>query len=161
MRLYFLRHAPALSREEWGASDDLRPLSAKGEDVARAVAARIADLDLGLAAIITSPYERALRTAAEVADALKGEVPLVEDPRLEPESFSVRSLATLLAEYSDASAIMLVGHEPSMSDVLSAVVGGGRFTMKKGGLARVDLGLVSPPRGALAFLVPPKALTEG
>ena len=158
MRLYFLRHGPALSRSEWTVSDDARPLSTRGEAVVRAVASRIAALELGLEAILTSPYERALHTARLVQDALGGEVPLVEDRGLTPDTFCSDSLEAMLEARRPAQVIMLVGHEPSMSEVLSDIVGGGEFVLKKAGLARVDLYSIAPARGELRWLVPPALL---
>ncbi|MBN2848341.1 MAG: histidine phosphatase family protein, partial [Coriobacteriia bacterium] len=140
MRLYLLRHGPALSREEWAGPDELRPLSDSGMDVVRSVAHRVRELDLGIDVIVTSPYERALRTAMLVHGAL--ELPasaLIEDSRLEPGLFDADALGEILRDLSGVKAVMVVGHEPSMGETLAGVIGGGRFVFKKGGLALVDL----------------------
>jgi len=160
MKLYFLRHAPALSREEWDASDDLRPLSVEGAALARNVALRIASMDLGLVAIITSPYKRALGTALPVSEALGAGATLIEDRGLEPGMFTRSSLAGMLARYAAAPALMVVGHEPCMTGVISDVIGGGRLNMKKGGLARVDIDPVTLQDGVLRFFVPPGLLVH-
>jgi phosphohistidine phosphatase len=54
---------------------------------------------------------------------------------------------------------MLVGHEPSFSQVIGQLIGGGRIVMKKGGLARVDVNSIDTLPGELVWLLAPKMLT--
>jgi phosphohistidine phosphatase len=56
--------------------------------------------------------------------------------------------------------MMLVGHEPDFSLTISALTGGGRILLKKGGLARVDLTSSEPLQGELVWLLPPKVMTR-
>ncbi|MDO8847195.1 MAG: histidine phosphatase family protein [Coriobacteriia bacterium] len=156
MNLYMLRHGPALSREEWSGPDDLRPLSADGMRAVADVAARIEALGIGTEVVLTSPYERALRTATMICDVLGDGLLPVPDRRLEPLAFNAPALAEMLEPYIDATAVMLVGHEPSMSVVLSQIVGGGQFVLRKAGLARVKLDPGSLRRGVLEWLAPPR-----
>ena len=158
MRLYFLRHALAYSRSEWDGPDSARPLSEDGLRTAADVAEAIAMMDLGLSAILSSPFERALRTAVIVRDRLPDPPPLVEEPGLEPSAFSLSSLLKMLAPCGDDAAVMIVGHEPSMTGVLEALVGGGRYVLKKGGLLRVDVDTHEPTRAILKWFVPPRLL---
>ena len=158
MRLYLLRHAPAVSRDAWDGPDELRPLSADGEALARAVAVRLHGLRLCIDVAVTSPHERASRTAVLVCEALGGTVPLIEDRRLTPAWFTPATLADMLLEHRQADAVLLVGHEPSMTEVLAYTVGGGRFNLKKGGLARVDLDPEAPRSGVLKLLATPGLL---
>lgn len=159
MRLYLLRHAPALSRREWTEPDAGRPLTENGEEVARSVARRIRQLDLGLEVIVTSPYERALRTAVIVHDELHNHpVRLIEDARLEPARFTLDALDELLRPFDDDASIMLVGHEPSMTEVISQVIEGGRLALKKGGLVRIDTDPGMRTSGTLKWLIPPSVL---
>jgi len=158
VKLYLLRHAPALSREEWQRSDDLRPLSPDGEDLARRIGERIDAMQLGMDAILTSPYERALRTAVLVRERLGDSIPLIEDARLAPGRCTPDTLTEMLAEHFGASALMLVGHEPSMTALIASMVGGGRFTLKKCGLVRVDVDPASPRDGVLKLLTTPGLL---
>ena len=158
MRLYFFRHGPALSRSEWDSADDKRPLSESGESVVRSVSGRMKALDLGVGVILTSPYERALRTAAILQDVLGDEVPLVEENGLEPGAFNLDSLAEMLEPHRTLDSVLLVGHEPSMSSVASELVGGGTFVLKKAGLVRIDLYSGTALSGELRWLVPPSLL---
>lgn len=157
-RLYFLRHGPALARNEWDGEDSLRPLSAHGEDVVRDVARSVASLQLGLEALLTSPYERALRTAVIVHQIVDGAPTPTEEPGLVPGAFTLDSLAEMLRPYERAEAVMVVGHEPSMTEVISAMIGGGRFVLRKGGLARVDVDAAQMDSGVLKWFAPPRVL---
>lgn len=158
MRLYLLRHGTALLRADWSASDDLRPLSPAGKAVVEQVADRIAALDLGLDAILTSPHERALRTASIVHERLGTGPSLASDPNLEPRRFTAATLAETLERHASAGAVMIVGHEPSMTQVLGSIIGGGEFVLKKSGLVRVDIDSLRPVRGTLKWFVPPRLL---
>ena len=158
LRLYILRHTSAYSREEWDGPDSERPLSIEGLNAAADVAQMIVSLDLGLVAILSSPYERALRTARIVRDHLTDPPPLVDEPGLEPSSFSFDGLRMMLAPYCEASSVMLVGHEPSITEVLESLLGGGRYALKKGGLVRVDLDPLEPSTAILKWFAPPRLL---
>jgi phosphohistidine phosphatase len=105
--------------------------------------------------ILTSPLTRALQTAEIVAKRLGA--PLLPDERL-AEGFGTDALEELLAPLSPGARVMLVGHEPSFSLTIGAVVGGARIVCKKGTLARVDLHSSRPLRGELVWLIPPRAL---
>jgi len=65
-----------------------------------------------------------------------------------------------LRYHRDADAIMLVGHEPSMSETISRVVGGGEIDLKKGGLACFEVRDADSLHGRLLWLIPPKVLLE-
>jgi phosphohistidine phosphatase len=158
MRLYLLRHGPAESREGWEGPDADRPLTERGIKVTRRVARRIAELDLGIDAILTSPYTRALETARIVADTLGAEALLAEEPGLEPRQFSADELRRMVDEHPESENLMLVGHEPSMSEVTSHLIGGAQLRLKKSGLVRIDVEDPTSMRGTLVWLVAPKVL---
>ena len=159
MMCYFLRHGPAGDRETWQGPDSQRPLTPDGRKRIAREARTIAALKLGLEQVITSPLVRARQTAEIVADELDLKGGLVEDPRIDL-GFSTERLASVLRDYRDANAIMLVGHEPSMSSVIADVIGGASLDFKKGALACVEIGSNTPPRGRLVWLATPKLLTR-
>jgi len=72
--------------------------------------------------------------------------------------FNERALRSILQDRPDAAAIMLVGHEPSMSRTIGSIVGGARIDLKKGGLACVSFDAPLSLAGELVWLVPPKIL---
>ena len=159
MRLYFLRHGQAGEREDWNGDDFDRPLTTDGVKRMEREADSIAELDLELEAIVTSPLVRARQTADIVAKRLKMRKVLVEDENLGLE-FNVSRLQRVIERYPKASAIMLVGHEPSMSRTIGQLIGGARIDFKKGALACVDLTDASTAAGELVWLIPPRLLSR-
>lgn len=156
MKIFFLRHALAVNRAEWKGDDAARPLTDEGIEKTKRTATILADLDLSLEVIVTSPLVRARHTAEIVANKLK--VKLVEDARLAP-GFNEKKLRAILSDYPNANALMVVGHEPDFSETISALIGGGNIVCKKGGLALINLPDVSK-RGELVWLIPPKLLAR-
>jgi phosphohistidine phosphatase len=156
MDLYILRHGVAMQRGEWEGDDALRPLTVSGmKDMARE-ARFFAKLGLALDAILTSPLTRAFQTAEIVADHLNLRDKLIAEPALGPD-FGPRRLSKLLRSYPEAGALMLVGHEPSLSQTIGYLVGG-RVILRKGGLAYVQLAEDSFNRSTLAWLLQPKVM---
>jgi len=159
MMCYFLRHGPAGDREKWEGPDSQRPLTPDGRKRIAREARTVADLKLGIERVITSPLVRARQTAELVADELDLKNALVEDPRIDL-GFSCERLASVLGEYHDAKAIMLVGHDPSMTGVIEEVIGGAAIDFKKGALACVEIRSLAPLHGRLMWLAAPKLLAR-
>lgn len=157
MKLYFLRHGLAGDSRDWKGDDFARPLTEEGIAKMKRTAETCAKLELELQLILTSPLIRAYQTAEIIARQLKMQDKLVEDERLGSQ-FGIKFLAEILAEHSKADSLMLVGHEPAMSETVSHLVGGGRIDFKKGTLAYVQLDNAKSLHGELVWLIPPKVL---
>jgi phosphohistidine phosphatase len=157
MKIYFLRHGIAEPREEWTGDDSLRPLTGTGKKRLRQVAEFLAGLQLDIDLIITSPLLRCTQTAEAVARPLELSDRIVTDDRLAP-GFSRSKLAGVVRSHADASALMLVGHEPDFSETIGELIGGGRVVCKKGGLACVSVPNTAKMEGELEWLVPPGLL---
>ncbi|HET9392326.1 MAG TPA: phosphohistidine phosphatase SixA [Candidatus Rubrimentiphilum sp.] len=156
MKVYFLRHGIAAEPADWKGTDYDRPLTDDGRKRMGREAKAIRELDLDLDAIVTSPLARARATAEIVASALKITT-IKEDERIAGD-FDISSLAEILQDHADAKALMLVGHEPSMSATIGRLIGEARVNLKKGGLACVELPDCSTMVGELLALIPPKVL---
>jgi len=157
MRCYFLRHGLAGDREDWHDDDSLRPLTREGIKKMEREARTIAQLDLKLDAIVSSPLVRARQTAEIVAKKLKIRDRLTEDANLGLD-FDLEHLAEVVGVHAGAGAIMLVGHDPSMSTTIGKLIGSASLEMKKGSLACVEILEGSPLGGQLIFLLPPTVL---
>ena len=157
MEIYFLRHGDAGTAEGWKGSDAERPLSKEGTARMEREAAAMAHLNPVLDAILTSPLVRARQTAEIVAKKLRRMRALVLDERLAP-GFGPAELKGILEERRDSRGLMVVGHEPDFSRVISACIGGGAIECKKGSLIRVDMDDISSLSGFLAWLLPPRVL---
>jgi len=154
LRLYFLRHGRA-DREAFAGDDDaLRPLVDEGRRRTLVTADLLARFDARIDAVITSPLVRARQTADIVADRLGLREVLHEDGRL-GLGFDLPTLAAMLAGLpADRRCILLVGHEPGLSQVIGEITGGA-VVIRKGALARVDLTPGRKPRGELVWLLQP------
>jgi phosphohistidine phosphatase len=157
MEIYFLRHGDAGAAEGWKGSDTERPLSKEGAARMEREAAAIAQLRPTLNAILTSPLVRARQTAEIVAKKLHLAKMLVLDERLAP-GFGPAALKEILEERRAFPGLMIVGHEPDFSRVISACIGGGAVECKKGSLIRVDMDDLSSLTGILVWLLPPRVL---
>jgi phosphohistidine phosphatase len=147
MRLYFLRHGAA-DWPDWDQSDDERPLTKAGRKEMHAVGEFLAELKVKLDVILTSPLPRAAQTADIAAEHLK--VRVREEKLLTP-GFGIEDLTRLLRKYPQ-QVLMLVGHEPDFSLVITALTGAS-LKLSKAGVALVDLNL---QKGKLLWLFPPK-----
>ncbi len=155
MQLYFLRHGLA-DWPDWDAAQDhLRPLTKEGIKKMKAEAKTLAQLGVQFDVILSSPYTRALQTADIVAGQFGQEV--IEDAGLAP-GFNLERLREIVTRYPTAQALLLVGHEPTLSATITALIGGGRVIMKKGALARVEITSFEPLSGHLLWLLQPKTL---
>ncbi len=149
MKLYFLRHGIA-DWPEWDRPDDERPLTKKGKKEMRRVAKFLRELEVRPAVILSSPLPRAWQTAEIAAEFLK--VELREERELK-KGFNAAKLRKMISRHAGEE-LMLVGHEPDFSAVIR-VLTGGDVKLKKGGLARVDLG-DREESARLIWLLPPK-----
>lgn len=162
MDVYLVRHAAAHGRdpERW-PDDSFRPLTPEGEDAFRRSLPGLAQLAPRVDALLSSPFERAWRTA-EVLNELEGWpapkswAPL--EPTLPPEK-----AALVLEAYGAAEAVAVVGHRPGLHELASYLLtgeaDGAEIAIKKGGVVCVRFeGAFSPGAGQLRWLVTPKIL---
>ena len=149
MQLYFLRHGEA-DWPGWTKPDDERPLTDFGKKEVRQVAEFLNRLKVKPDVIVSSPLPRALQTAEVAAEQLKTK--LRQDEALEP-GFGISELSTVLTRHP-SKVLMLVGHEPDFSSVISALTGG-FIKMSKAGVALVDID-PETKKGRLLWLFPPK-----
>ena len=127
MNLYLMRHGIAADRADSGAGsgDRERPLTPKGIKRMHKAAKGLVALSLSFDRILTSPLERARQTAKIVAQTLQLENQLAEIDQLCPDQ-SVKDLISGLVAYSGAKKILLVGHEPLLSSMVSYLLSGRR-----------------------------------
>lgn len=165
MTLYLLRHAIAAERDPKRYSDDgQRPLTAKGVARMRAAARGIRALGIRPRRLHASPLVRCMQTAEILAAELRPHPAVIPTPQLAPDGAARALLKSLHAE-GPRREVLLVGHEPDLSELASALLdGAGRRSfvqMKKAAFCRIDLdGVPEPGRGKLAYLLPPRVLRQ-
>jgi phosphohistidine phosphatase len=149
MELYFLRHGQA-DWADWNEPDNERPLTKRGKKEIRDIAKFLARLKVRPTLIVTSPLPRASQTAEIAADYLKAKVR--KDELLAP-GFGMSELRTVLKRHR-AKVLMLVGHEPDFTNVISGLTGAS-LKLSKAGVALLDVDPESE-EGRLLWLFPPK-----
>lgn len=155
-QLHLLRHADAGDPEAWDGPDDERPLSARGEGQAERLGRFLGATGFRPDAVLSSPKLRAAQTAEIVGRRLGVEVGT--DVRL-GGALDLAIVEAIIAAAGDPAIVVLVGHDPDFSELLSVLCGGAAIPMRKGALARVDAErpLVAGT-GTLRWLVPPDLL---
>ena len=123
-------------------NDSERPLIPKGERRLRAAAAAMKKLELSFDLILSSPFTRAKQTAEIVAGELKLKKCLEFSDELVPGGSSKALIQKLNGWEPTPENVLLVGHEPSLSRLISLLVSGGAdalIEMKKGGLCKLEV----------------------
>jgi phosphohistidine phosphatase len=156
MILYFLRHASAGTSMLNPKKDERRPLDEEGILQARYIGRMLATLDVQVEHIVSSPLKRCLQTASLVANELAFEAAVQTNDALRPDA-EFEQFQTMLAGFKKYDALMVVGHNPSLTEFLSKTVAGStgsaHVEFKKGAVAKIDL---SGRTGTLHWLVTPK-----
>lgn len=152
MKLYLVRHAEAEDASD-AVSDHNRRLTAAGISRTQTAAQVMQRMGLKPRRIFSSPRVRAVQTAEIISEALKTPVEIHEAVNFE---FDIQAVETLGSGLEDGAEVMFVGHDPSMSKVVSDLTGA-NVVLKKGSLARIDIvTIASPLRGRLVWLIAPK-----
>jgi len=140
MDIYFLRHASA-GQASLAGNDEKRSIDKTGEQQSHDVGRALAALDLKLDVIISSPLTRAMQTAKIAAAELGHKNEIVTDGALRPEA-SYEQFEHLLARFGKNKAMMVVGHNPSMTGFLNRMLAGSDsaefIDFKKGAVAKVE-----------------------
>ena len=156
MLVFFLRHASAGQHKGDPAKDEKRPLDKDGIEQCGFVGRALAAIDVHVDVIISSPLKRATQTASLVANEIAFEGKLDLSSALRPEA-TYSQFRDLLQKYSSQEAIMVVGHNPNLSEFLGRLLGVGSYgaavDLKKGAVARVD---VDRNHGVLVWCLTPK-----
>jgi phosphohistidine phosphatase len=158
-QLWLLRHAEA---EPHGTRVDAqRRLTERGERQARAAGIALRRLGADFDAVLFSPRVRARQTAELAAEGWSEEqrAALREYAPLSHGFDAEQALEAIRALPADGR-LLLVGHEPDLSRVVSEVTGA-RADLKKGGLAvlRLDGSPAHPAGGELVVLLRPRELS--
>ncbi|HXO19947.1 MAG TPA: histidine phosphatase family protein [Thermoanaerobaculia bacterium] len=162
MKLLVIRHAIAEEREDFartGKDDRLRPLTDDGRKkmklAARGLKHQVPEIDL----LATSPLTRAAQTGA-VLDTVYGGLSEVEIDELSPETAPMDFLRWLRKQKSETIAV--VGHEPSISLILSWLLTGSErrlFSFRKGGACLIEFaGEVGAGTATLLWALTPAQL---
>ena len=163
-RVLLLRHG----KSDWDApysGDHDRPLSPRGVKASRLMGEFLSGADLEPDRVLTSSAVRARRTAELAAEAGSWAAPVLPVPAL--YHASPDSVFRLLQDLEDTvETVLLAGHEPTMSEMVKVLTGGGHYRYPTAAVANIEVmasswSEVVPGTGRLVWLVTPKLVAKG
>ena len=154
MDVYILRHGKAAPPSLRIPSDHDRPLTDAGRRELSRTGRALRHMGIRPDTLASSPLLRAVQTAEAISRHVGADVEIWED--LKPETTPDETLDTI--RLSGADSIMVVGHEPHLTALISHMTSGHpiHISLKKGGLACVRLPVLG--RGALRYILTPKQM---
>ena len=162
--LYILRHGIAVTRGAAGYAEDAkRPLTPEGKQKMREISEGLIRLGFAADWIVTSPLVRAVETAEIVGESLGSRVPLDFCDALRPGG-SAEALITFLGKNAGRRRVLVVGHEPDLSELAARLMGAGRnahLAFKKGGCCLITF-TEFPPKspGQLLWWLTPRVMRK-
>ncbi|RUM87211.1 MAG: phosphohistidine phosphatase [Thermovibrio sp.] len=133
-RVFLVRHAKAVKRNEWKGNDCERPLTEEGFEKFREFLKVISPIFPKKIKVISSPCKRALQTAELISEKIGAPLKVDEllSPDAEPEDYE-----KVLKKYRGNLA--LVGHEPDLSLLLNYLtcLSPSKISFKKGAVAEI------------------------
>ena len=158
MILYFLRHASAGEHLMSPKKDEKRALDKEGIEQCGYIGRALAALNVQVDTIVSSPLKRCTQTASLVGNELGYEGKLQMDAGLRPAA-NLADFRKLLEKYAKQEAVMVVGHNPNLSQFLGSLISESgceaSIELKKGAVAKVEMRRTS---GTLQWCLTPKVL---
>lgn len=161
MQLYIVRHGIAIDREDPKCPAEAeRYLTEEGVEKTKQGAKGVAALGVAADLLISSPYVRAVQTAEIFAEALDYPKQKIRRNEILLPGSEPTLLFRELAREKQAPSIFVFGHAPQLDDVIATALGSKKHltSLKKAGVALIELKRISPPMGVLAWLATPKML---
>jgi phosphohistidine phosphatase len=155
-------------KSDWGAAfdrDAARPLSARGRRAATTMGRVLSAVGKAPDFVLSSPAVRAHSTA-EMAAAAGGwntDVHILESLYGNGPKAVVDALRSVPPV---SLRVLVVGHEPSWSETVAVLTGGGTVRMPTGAAAGLEVLVgsweaIGPGTCRLAWLLPPRLFTDG
>ena len=163
MQLFIVRHGSAVDRDDPKCpADPERYLTEEGKEKTKQVAKGVAEIGAVPDLILTSPYVRAKQTAEIFAEVLEYPKHKIRETDLLLPGAEPLQLFRELAKEIEASTVFVFGHGPNVDGLVATSVGSKHHicSMKKAGVAAVELRRLTPPSGELLWLATPKLLRK-
>lgn len=164
MELYIVRHAlaePLSKHNEF--SDEKRVLTDDGRKRLVDVVKGLIKLGVEPDLILTSPLARALQTAELIAESLGMSGKTIQQTTALSPGAMVEQLFAEIKSQDGMESIALVGHQPDLGRLISAIINSGESDMsvqlKKASVCCINVTETVPAlRGQLLWLLTPKQL---
>jgi phosphohistidine phosphatase len=163
MQLYIVRHGIAIDREDpKSPPDPERFLTEEGIDKTKEVAKGVARLGVVPDLLISSPYVRAMQTAEIFAAAFEYPKQKIRRSDLLLPGTEASLFYKELARDKQSATVMCFGHAPQLDELVATGLGSKHHltSLKKAGVAMLELKRISPPSGELVWLGTPKLLRK-
>lgn len=163
MDLYIMRHGDAGPNQSSAADDNARELTQRGRADARQLIEQMKGASLPPPSIIlASPLIRAQQTAEIAKEVWTGSGDIHTSQALVAGDVP-RMMAEITDQYPEHHAVMLAGHEPSLSALASGILAGSErsfIELDKGGLIHISVYQLDPlrMRGFLRMYLAPHHL---
>ncbi|HEY4002067.1 MAG TPA: phosphohistidine phosphatase SixA [Candidatus Xenobia bacterium] len=167
MDLYILRHGIAVDHGTPGYEESERPLTPEGRTKLKKVVRGLKTLEVEPGVVVSSPLVRARQTAEMVVEGLGLKRHVAFTDLLTPDGPYSELLQWLDRQHGQEDSVMLVGHEPHLSGLVSFLLTGdgrARLELKKAGLCRLQVeDLQGAHTATLCWLLTPRqmGLLEG
>jgi len=160
IEIILVRHAIAAERGAAFPDDRLRPLTRGGALRFREAVKGLAELNVAVDLVLTSPLVRARETAMLLAAGLDPNPRVEELEALAPGGRPAAIVEAIKARTKRHRRLALVGHEPDLGELATSLLGArGNIVFKKGGACAIDLdGAMPGGPGTLRWLLTPRAL---
>jgi len=163
LSLILFRHA----KSDWNAEhekDHDRPLAQRGIRAAKTMGAFLAAISKVPELALTSSAKRARDTLDLASRQGNWSCPIMVKPEIYQSD--TRTLMELLHSFDEKPrSLLITGHEPTLSEMTSQLVGDAHIRFPSGAMARIDFNVESWHQvrfgnGELRWLIPPKVLTK-
>lgn len=158
MKVLIVRHAEAEAKGP-GKADLERQLTAAGVKMAQAVGQTLAELFPSVRYIVSSLAVRSIQTAEAISGSFTNAL-LVKSGALNPGATWEQYKSVIAEAPNDADTIVLVGHEPDISQAIGALIGAAHARLRVAKLACVELEISESGDAELVALLPPEFLTR-
>lgn len=150
MELIIIRHSVAAALGVDGAyRDQDRGLTHEGLERIEGVAGGLKAMGIQPESILTSPAKRTLQTALALQKGLgTGKNTLVESPSLALDGTPEQVMEELNRTYPHAGQLILVGHQPGLTQLIGLLIAGNSEIGMKMGRASATCLEARPPLGA-------------
>ena len=160
--LYIMRHGLAVARGSVGfADDERRPLQPEGKEKMGEIAEGLKRVGVELDWVVSSPLVRAVETARIIAESLAPSAAVDVCDAMRPGG-APEDVIAFLAKRTDRTRVLVVGHEPDLSELAARLIGAGshsNLAFKKGGCCMINFEEF-PPRspGQLEWWLTPRLM---
>ena len=157
MELYLMRHGEAVLEAE-----NPEPLSREGVAQIQTAAAAMKRLGIALDVIVCSPKRRAHQTAALVGEGVNYPYSDIMTTEAVNPTAPGEDAIDFLRQYRESRAVLIAGHLPSLEEIASLLLTGGRSRVNihfdNGCLCRLDLPDLAAPAAELRYHLAPEQL---